>query len=137
MYDFSELRAYAEATADAMDKQRNYEKVVARRKVDEGWVVVSHTGGGNQPDNRIYDYLTGETLATLPDTSPAMDEAWQDNWYHADRLAEDAHELFEFPNRESYLTHTGGMPQPMFNAIAKWIEEEDDAAELRRFANDT
>lgn len=34
MYDFSELRAYAEANAEAMDKQDNYERVVAQRKVE-------------------------------------------------------------------------------------------------------
>ena len=63
-------------------------------------------------------------MAILPDTAQAMEEAWQDNWYHADRLAEDAHELFEFPNRESYLSHTGGMPQTMFNTIANGLRKK-------------
>jgi hypothetical protein len=65
MYEFGELRAYAEAVATSNERRANYERVVAQRKVDEGWIVVGHTGGGNQPENRVYNYFTNETLAVL------------------------------------------------------------------------
>ena len=136
MYDFTELRAYAEAHADAMDKHENYERVVAQRKLDEGWIIVSHTGGGNQPENRLYDYFTGETLAVVEDTLEAMDRAWQDNWYHADRLTEDAYDLYQGPTPKGFFTGTGGMPKGMFDAIVQWIEQDADAKQLREFAND-
>lgn len=135
MYDFRELRAYAEAVANSHEQRENYEQVVAQRKVAEGWVVVSHTGGGNMPENRIYNYFTNETLAVLEDTIEAMDKAWQSNWYHADRLAEDALELYDFPKPEQYITGTGGMPQGMVDALIRWIEEEEDNDALREFAD--
>lgn len=137
MYDFRELRAYAEAVANSNEQRENYERVVARRKVEEGWVVVSHTGGGNMPENRIYDYFTNETLAVLEDTIEAMDAAWQSNWYHADALAKDALEMYDFPEPDQYVSGTGGMPQGMVDALVRWIDEEDDNGALREFADMT
>jgi hypothetical protein len=66
-----------------------------------------------------------------------MDNAWKNNWYHADRLAEDALEMYDFPDPTKFFTGTGTMPQGMFNAVVTWIDEEDDNAELRKFIDAT
>lgn len=85
----------------AQDDKRN---AFIAAKIQEaranGKVFVSWTGGGNLPENRVYNQETGETLAVLPDTSEAFHEAWDEHpeWMTDDPIWMAAYKLYPDPD---------------------------------------
>ena len=78
----------AEVALDDRDEQRLKELEAAGFRLVNGGQTDAYDDQGMAPW-RIYDHRTGETLAEGRGRPVDMDELWQDDWYHVDRVLDE------------------------------------------------